>query len=184
MALEIKFRINALNKAILKLDPSNTEDLLKLRLHRGICYVDMEKAEESLIDGLFIAHHEYFPKLSADVQACVFALVSNAYFKISAFERSLKYAEMAIAKCPSDHFAIYMKGISLSELGRVSAAITSLKRGLLASPNFAPAYVGLAICYCLQGKVALSLLSIDKAIEITPDEPEYHETKAFLIESL
>ncbi len=161
---------------------------------------DIETVEELYINGYHLEQykqHNYKPedyyleglsRDSGDIR-CNTSIARLAYRK-GEFEKCVEYASKAVERLtsrnqhPSDTEAIYLKGIALKALGRLSEAYDTLFRAAWNYAHRASAYFALAEIDCIEGRYYDALEKLETVISLGKDNLTAHSVKCAILRKL
>ena len=96
------------------------------------------------------------------------------------FEDALDYCALISKVDPNNSSCFILKGKILEDMGQTAQATEAYKEALLVNEKNYQAWMSLAENY-EKTDLKLGLEAIEKAIEMAPSEPEFHEVKAELL---
>jgi tetratricopeptide (TPR) repeat protein len=96
-------------------------------------------------------------------------------------DRAVEYASRAVESAPNRLYVHQNLGLAYEEQGNIDAAITEYEQELINHPN-EPSLAGiaekLALIYLDRGLYQEAFDAANRAVNMNPDEPEYHATLA------
>lgn len=179
-------RLSSINKAISKLDPSNTTELNdEARLTKHICdvvgqFINLLRKTKYVTVSQLIKE-SYSPLLAKlDIGAVTLDNVRRAHSLYSqaigqlTCEGRLNFLDRALIEFPDYFLALNKKGQVLDELHRYDDAIQCYNRAIKAAPFKAAGYISRSYALIRKGEFESALEDLDIALELEPCKEAYN----------
>lgn len=160
-------------KAVIAARPQDALAMLALAEIRVSAGAPPEEVKQLLADAVKASPGSSEPRL---------AQISYALNK-RLYKEALAYAEEALAAMPGDAQVLDAAGLAQLQAGNTEQALSSFRRLAGALGNSASPYLRMASAYTLSGDTEKAEVSINKALELEPDNPQAQAALAELLSS-